>query len=169
MVSIWAEGLGGHRVRSIVMTTRKCSDPDDLLGEVARIRCSGRQAIARRLRDDEARWSGLRLWAVAVPRYDASGWSAAITGVVDLARVPEVALEDALGTAAPARIRAIASPLLARDVRQHVTRAISTTAGLREASLDGVAWLYSAIDRAGGGGWRAITWTRGLHRQEAAR
>ncbi|KMO38586.1 hypothetical protein VQ02_11695 [Methylobacterium variabile] len=157
----WADGLGGHRVRSIVMTTRRCSDPDDVLDAVADVRRRARQMLDRRQREDSERWGGLRLWAVAIPAYARGEWTATITGVVDLARAPEVAVEDALSSVTATRIRALANPLLARDVRAHIVRAISTTATIREAGPDGVAEWYSAVDRAGAGGWRAITWARG--------
>jgi hypothetical protein len=162
----WADGLGGHRVRAISITTRPAGDPDDLIDAVADVRRRARQMLDRRQREDTARWSSLRIYTVAIPVYAHGEWTAALTGIVDLARAPEVVVEDALAAVAPTRIHALGNPLLPRDVQAHVVYAISTTAGLREAGPDGIAWLYSAIDRAGGG-WRAITWSRGLHREAA--
>lgn len=143
------------------MQTRRCSDADDVIDAVADVRRRARQGLDRHRREDPERWGGLRLWAVAVPRYAAGEWWAEMTGVVDLARVPEIAAEDVLGGVAETRIRALAAPVLARDVRAHIVRAITTTATIRAAGADGVAHWYSAVDREGTGGWRAITWARG--------
>lgn len=148
------------------MQTRPAGDPDDLIEAIGDVRRRARQALDRRQREDGERWYGLRVWAVAIPAYAQGEWTAAITGVVDLARAPEVAVEDALAVVAWTRIRALGNPLLARDVRQHVTRAISTTAGLREAGADRIALWYGAVDRAGYGGWRAIQWTRGIQQED---
>lgn len=162
----WADGLDGHRIRALTISTRACADPDDLIDAVADVRRRARQAIDRRRRE-EARWGTIRVYAVAMPLYAGGQWRAEITGVVHLGRAPEVALEDALTVVAPTRIRRFENSVVARDVRAHVQRVISTTAGLHEAGRDGVAHWYGAVDRAGGGGWRAITWSRGL--QEGAR
>ena len=95
------------------MQTRQCSDPDGVLDAVADVRRVARQALDRHRREDPERWGGLRLWAVAIPAYARGEWTATLTGVVDLARVPEVAAEDVLGGVAETRIRAIAAPVLA--------------------------------------------------------
>lgn len=142
------------------MTTRSAGDPDDLIDAIGDVRRRARQTLDRQRREDAERWGGLRLWAVAIPAYTRGEWTAAITGVVDLARTPEVALEDVLDAVVPTRIRPLRNPLLASDVRDHIVRAIATTATIREAGRDGIAWWYSSIDR-GGGGAKAITWSRG--------
>lgn len=165
-VAGWAEGMDGHRVRSLLMLTRGCSGPDDLLGEIAGLRRRARQAIDRR-RAQDLRWGTIRIYAIAVPLVRGGDWRAAITGVMHLGRGSEIEVEGALGVVAPTRVRQIAMPVLAADVRAHMVRAIGTTAGLREVGPEGIGLWYSAVDRHGGGGWRAISFSRGS-RLEAA-
>lgn len=148
-----------HRIRSVDMTTRPCSDPETLLSEMDRVRIALRRSYSRHQRQDD-RWATLAQYAAWTPLWGDGTWSARLQGIVYLGSVREIQWTDEIGGLTGATLQPLSSCVLRDDVRDQMIRAMSATYGVKACDQQSLSAVYSAIDARGG--YKPLLCRRGL-------
>ena len=158
-VSGWALSQNSFTLRKIKIETQRFCDPDALIEAINATRITLRRAFDRRQRENE-RWRGVRCVGCFTPSFDGNMWSATFNGVLDLGRVHEVNLLDALEPLTQIRLQTFPTALIENDIHRHVHFAFATTNGLKMCDPHSLALYFNTINR--NGGFKPLMFRRGF-------
>lgn len=158
-ISGWAQSRAAFTLRKIRVSSRACTDPDDLVDAINDIRTTMRRAFDRRQRENE-RWRTIRCVGCFTPSFDGISWSATFNGIIELGRVHEVTFLDAFEPLVQVRLQSFPSALIEDDVHNHMHLAFSTMGGLSSCEPIHLALYFNTITRHGG--FKPLIFRRGV-------